>query len=178
MMGKILGGVILAFALFAGAALYYLQVYAFYEEVDAPAEGIMLMPLGSGEGEVIPMEDFRAIDADSSPIRYRACFTTPYSLALLTETFQMVEDIEPRNAPNWFDCFDAAALGAELEAGTALTFLSQKNIHFGVDRIVAVTDDGRGYVWHELNDCGDKAYDGTIVGEECPPLPSRIAPTQ
>ena len=177
MMGKILGGVILAFALFAGAALYYLQVYAFYEEVDAPAEGIMLMPLGSGEGEVIPMEDFRAIDADSSPIRYRACFTTPYSLALLTETFQMVEDIEPRNAPNWFDCFDAAALGAELEAGTALTFLSQKNIHFGVDRIVAVTDDGRGYVWHELNDCGDKAYDGTIVGEECPPLPSRIAPT-
>ena len=177
-MGKILGGVILAFALFAGAALYYLQVYAFYEEVDAPAEGIMLMPLGSGEGEVIPMEDFRAIDADSSPIRYRACFTTPYSLALLTETFQMVEDIEPRNAPNWFDCFDAAALGAELEAGTALTFLSQKNIHFGVDRIVAVTDDGRGYVWHELNDCGDKAYDGTIVGEECPPLPSRIAPTQ
>ena len=178
MMGKILGGVILAFALFAGAALYYLQVYAFYEEVDAPAEGIMLMPLGSGEGEVIPMGDFRAIDADSSPIRYRACFTTPYSLALLTETFQMVEDIEPRNAPNWFDCFDAAALGAELEAGTALTFLSQKNIHFGVDRIVAVTDDGRGYVWHELNDCGDKAYDGTIVGEECPPLPSRIAPTQ
>ena len=178
MMGKILGGVILAFALFAGAALYYLQVYAFYEEVDAPAEGIMLMPLGSGEGEVIPMEDFRAIDADSSPIRYRACFTTPYSLALLTETFQMVEDIEPRNAPNWFDCFDAAALGAELEAGTALTFLSQKNIHFGVDRIVAVTDDGRGYVWHELNDCGDKAYDGTIVGEECPPLPSRIAPTE
>ena len=178
MMGKILGGVILAFALFAGAALYYLQVYAFYEEVDAPAEGIMLMPLGSGEGEVIPMEDFRAIDADSSPIRYRACFTTPYSLALLTEMFQMVEDIEPRNAPNWFDCFDAAALGAELEAGTALTFLSQKNIHFGVDRIVAVTDDGRGYVWHELNDCGDKAYDGTIVGEECPPLPSRIAPTQ
>ena len=178
MMGKILGGVILAFALFAGAALYYLQVYAFYEEVDAPAEGIMLMPLGSGEGEVIPMEDFRAIDADSSPIRYRACFTTPYSLALLTETFQMVEDIEPRNAPNWFDCFDAAALGAELEAGTALTFLSQKNIHFGVDRIVAVTDGGRGYVWHELNDCGDKAYDGTIVGEECPPLPSRIAPTQ
>ena len=178
MMGKILGGVILAFALFAGAALYYLQVYAFYEEVDAPAEGIMLMPLGSGEGEVIPMEDFRAIDADSSPIRYRACFTTTYSLALLTETFQMVEDIKPRNAPNWFDCFDAAALGAELEAGTALTFLSQKNIHFGVDRIVAVTDDGRGYVWHELNDCGDKAYDGTIVGEECPPLPSRIAPTQ
>lgn len=177
-MGKILGGFILFSALVAGAALYYLQVYAFYDEVDAPAEGIMLIPLASTEGEVIPMEGFQAIDADSSPIRYRACFTTPYSLALLTETFQMVENAQPRNAPTWFDCFDARAIGEALEAGTALTFLSQKNVHFGVDRIVAITDDGRGYVWHELNDCGDKAYDGTIVGEECPPLPSRIAPTE
>ena len=178
MMGKILGSVILVSAILAGAALYYLQVYGFYQEVDAPAEGVVLIPLASAEAEVIPMEGFQAIDADSSPIRYRACFTTPYSLALLTETFQMVENATPRNAPGWFDCFDAAAIGAELAAGTALTFLSQKNIHFGVDRVVAITQDGRGYVWHELNDCGEKAYDGTIVGEECPPLPNRNAPTK
>lgn len=163
-------------ALLAGAALYYLQVYGFYEEVDAPVEGIMLIPLASGEPEVIPLENFEAIDADSSPIRYRACFTTPYSLALATETFQMVEGIVPRNAPGWFDCFDARALGEELEAGTALTFMSQKNVHYGVDRIVAITNDGRGYAWHELNDCGEKAYDGTVVGEECPPLPSASTP--
>ena len=75
--------------------------------------------------------------------------------------------------PGWFDCFDAKAIGEELEAGTALTFLSQKNIHFGVDRIVAITSDGRGYIWHELNDCGEKSYDGTVVGEACPDQPSR-----
>ena len=46
-----------------------------------------------------------------------------------------------------------------------------KNIHFGVDRIVAITEDGKGYVWHALNNCGEKAYDGTVVGEECPPRP-------
>jgi hypothetical protein len=178
MMGKVLGSVILVFALFAGAALYYLQVYAFYEEVEAPAGGVMLIPLATAQGEVIPVEEFTAIDADSSPIRYRACFTTPYSLALLTETFQMVENATPRNAPGWFDCFDAAAIGAELDAGTALTFLSQKNIHFGVDRVVAITDDGRGYAWHELNDCGEKAYDGTIVGEECPRLPTAQTPVE
>ncbi|HBR38682.1 MAG TPA: histidine kinase, partial [Sulfitobacter pontiacus] len=40
------------------------------------------------------------------------------------------------------------------------------------DRIVAITSDGRGYVWHELNDCGDKAYDGTVVGEACPERPA------
>ncbi|KIN71756.1 DUF6446 family protein [Sulfitobacter guttiformis] len=165
-------------ALLAGAALYYLQIYGFYEEVDAPADGMMLLPLASSQGEVIPMEGFEAIDADSSPIRYRACFTTPYSLALLTETFQMVEGAQPRNAPSWFECFDAKKIGDELEAGTALTFMSQKNVHFGVDRIVAITSDGRGYAWHELNDCGAKAYDGTIVGEECPPLPQRTAPIE
>lgn len=170
-------------ALIAGAALYYLQVYGFYQEVDAPAGGVVLIPLAGTQAEVIPVENFQAIDADSSPIRYRACFTTPYSLALLTETFQMVDKATPRNAPGWFDCFDAAALGAELETGSALVFMSQKNVHFGVDRIVAITDDGRGYVWHELNDCGEKAYDGTIVGEECPPVPQRgtanqTAPTE
>ncbi|MGB5863641.1 MAG: DUF6446 family protein [Sulfitobacter sp.] len=178
MAGKLLGAFIMISALAAGALLYYLQVYGFYEEVDAPADGVPLIALVDAMPEVIPTEAFRAIDADSSPIRYRACFTTPYSLALLTETFTMVENAVPRNAPGWFDCFNAEAIGAELEAGTALTFLSQKNIHFGVDRIVAITTDGRGYVWHELNDCGDKAYDGTIVGEECPPLPSRAQPTQ
>ena len=67
MMGKILGSVILASALIAGAALYYLQVYGFYQEVDAPAEGVMLIPLASTEAEVIPMEGYQAIDADSSP---------------------------------------------------------------------------------------------------------------
>lgn len=176
MSGKIIGIVIVVSSLIAGATLYYLQVYGFYQTVEAPAEGVVLIPLGDGQAEVIPTQDFQAIDADSSPIRYRACFTTPYSLALLTETFQMVEDMTPRNAPGWFDCFDAEAIAAELDAGTALTFMSLKNVHFGVDRIVAITDDGRGYVWHELNDCGEKAYDGTIVGEECPPVPVR--PTQ
>ncbi|MEQ6202648.1 DUF6446 family protein [Sulfitobacter sp. HNIBRBA2951] len=176
MMGKFLGGFIVISALAAGAALYYLQVYGFYQEVDAPADGVELIMLGSAQGEVIPTDDFQAIDADSSPIRYRACFTTPYSLALMTETFQMVEDMTPRNAPNWFDCFNAEAIANELAAGTALTFLSQKNIHYGVDRVVAITEDGRGYVWHELNDCGEKAYDGTVVGEECPALPT--APTE
>lgn len=171
MNGKIVGIVIMVSALVAGAALYYLQIYGFYEEVDAPAEGITLVSLTDGGTEGIPYDSFTAIDAASSPIRYRACFTTPFSLALLTETYEMVDGAAPRNAPGWFDCFDAGAIAEQLEAGTALTFLSAKNVHYGVDRIVAVTDDGRGYVWHELNDCGEKAYDGTVVGEECPPLP-------
>lgn len=156
-------------ALLAGAGLYYLQIYGFYEEVTV--EDVALTSTNTQVPETIPFESFQAIDAESSPIRYRACFTTDLSLAFLTENYVLMPDIDPRNAPGWFECFDAAAIGAELEAGTALTFLGAKNIAFGVDRVVAVTEDGRGYVWHELNDCGDKAYDGTIVGEECPSRP-------
>ena len=166
MSGKLIGLIILIGSLIGGIALYYLQVYGFYEPV-AEAE-VQLVSVVSDMPEPITINSFEAIDAESSPIRYRACFTTDMSLSLLTETFVGLEDAIPRNAPHWFDCFDAAAIAAELDAGTALPFLGQKNVEFGVDRIVAITEDGRGYVWHELNDCGEKAYDGTIVGEECP----------
>ncbi len=152
----------------AGAALYYLQVYGFYEEVRAEAVEVRLVSLVSALPEPILVENLQAIDADSSPIRFRACFDTPASFAMLTETYVGLDRATPRNAPGWFDCFDAAAIAAELKAGTALAFLGEKNVDFGVDRIVAITEDGRGYIWHELNDCGEKAYDGTIVGEECP----------
>ena len=151
MTGKILAALIVITALIAGAGMYYLQVYGFYDEVTQEEVNLVSVV---------------------SPIRYRACFRTEMSLATLTETFVGLDKAEPRNAPGWFDCFDAAAIGAELEAGTALPFLSQKNVHYGVDRIVAITQDGRGYIWHELNDCGDKAYDGTVVGEECPERPA------
>ena len=170
MSGKIVGLVIMISALLAGGALYYLQVYGFYEDVSAEAVDVRLMPFTSETPQPILAENLTAIDADSSPIRFRACFTTPSSLPMLTETYVGLDNATPRNAPEWFECFDAAAIAAELDAGTALAFLGEKNVAFGVDRIVAITEDGRGYIWHELNDCGEKAYDGTIVGEECPKL--------
>ena len=171
MSGKIVGIVIMLSAMIAGGALYYLQVYGFYQEVSADMHEVRLMPLSGGDPVPILAENIDAIDADSSPIRFRACFTTPSSLAMLTETYAGLDGVTPRNAPGWFDCFDASAIAAELEAGTALAFVGEKNVDFGVDRIVAITEDGRGYIWHELNDCGEKAYDGTIVGEECPKRP-------
>ena len=166
MSGKLVGTVILALALIAGAAVYYLQVYAFYQRL--PDGDVRLTALASDAAEIIPSASFSAIDADSSPIRYRACFETELSLAMLTETFTPYDEAVPRNAPHWFGCFDAQAIAAELDAGTALPFLGEKNVAFGVDRVVAITEDGRGFVWHELNNCGEKAYDGSIVGEECP----------
>lgn len=165
-MGKVVVVFILLASVAAGAGLYYLQVYGYYQEI-AEAE-VRLVVNASGQSETITTSAIEAIDADSSPIRYRACFATDLSLEAAAATYAPVEKAVPRNAPGWFSCFDADAIGAALKAGTAQAFLSEKNIHFGVDRVVALTVDGRGYVWHELNECGAKAYDGTIVGEECP----------
>ena len=79
----------------------------------------------------------------------------------------------PLNAPGWFDCFDAAEIGAALEDGTAIAFLGTANVVYGFDRIVAVTDDGRGFVWHQINHCGEEVFDGNPPPEGCPPPPER-----
>jgi len=159
-------------ALVAGALMYYLQVYAYYNEVAAEqVGGVQLVGLSSGVAEPILFENYKGIDSDSSPIRYRACFDVPQSLAMLTETYVMYPQAEPLVAPGWFDCFDAAALGAALESGQALAFLSVPNVHYGIDRVVAVMPDGRGYSWHQINACGAVVFNGEPAPEGCPPVP-------
>ncbi|MCV6586080.1 MAG: DUF6446 family protein [Marinibacterium sp.] len=168
MSGKLVGSIIIALALIAGAALYYLQIYAFYSPVPDNGHAVVL---ASDTGPVpVPYTGFQAIDAESSPIRYRACFDTGFDPATTPGLIEM-PGLDPRNAPGWFDCFDAKTIADDIAAGTARVYLSAKNIAYGVDRVVALTDDGRGYAWHELNDCGEKSYDGTVVGETCPDRP-------
>jgi hypothetical protein len=70
---------------------------------------------------------------------------------MLTETYRMYERAEPLVAPRGFDCFDAEAIGRALETGEALAFLSEPDIHLGVDRVVAVFGDGRAFAWQQLN---------------------------
>ncbi|WP_242650469.1 DUF6446 family protein [Cognatiyoonia koreensis] len=161
-------------ALVAGIAMYYLQVYAFYEEVPVDEENVQLTSLMSGTPEVILSENFQGIDSDSSPVRYRACFETDLSLALLTETYVGIDDAVPLVAPGWFDCFDAAQIGGDLEDGTALAFMGVENVTYGIDRVVAVYPDGRGYVWNQINFCGEVVFDGDPVPEECPTPPESL----
>lgn len=158
-------------ALIAGIGLYYLQVHAYYEEVPADQAVVDMVSLTSGTAEPVAFADFQAIDSDSSPLRYRACYTMPASLAMLTETYEIADDAEPRVAPGWFDCFDAARIGADIEAGVAIGFLGQRDVQYGIDRIVAVYPDGRAYAWHQINACGEVVFDGNPAPEGCPPPP-------
>lgn len=152
MKGKVAVISIVVPAAFAGIFIYYTQVHAYYEPVNfVPGAEILLTPIVSQTPEPILAENINGIDADSSPLRFRACFTTPMDLSVLTETYVAYPEAVPLTAPGWFDCFDAAAIGAALESGAALPFLSQPDIHPGVDRVVAVFADGRAYAWHQLN---------------------------
>lgn len=152
MNGKIIAGFIVITAALAGIAVYYLQEYAFYSPVSfTPGAEVNLTPIVGGTPEAIIAEDITGIDADSSPLRYRACFTTPLTQAMLSETYVAYTGAVPLVAPGWFDCFDATMIGQALERGEALAFLSQASIHPDVDRVVAVFPDGRAFAWNQLN---------------------------
>lgn len=157
----------------AGGLMYYQQVYAYYEEVEFSPDAVVMTSVTSGQPEPLLVEDFDAIDAISSPLRYRACFTTPISLATLTETYQIIEDAEPRVAPGWFDCFDAEQIGADIRTD-AVVFMGIENIQYGIDRVVAVYPDGRGYAWHQINACGEVVFDGDPAPEGCPTPPDSL----
>jgi hypothetical protein len=151
--GKVVGGFLVLSGLAAGIAVWWLQLFAFYEPASfTPGAEIRLTPITGDMPEVIVAENVQGIDATSSPLRFRACFTTPLTLATLTETYRIYDAPVPLVAPGWFDCFDAQAIGAALERGEAVAFLSEPGIAPGVDRVVAVFPDGRAYAWHQLND--------------------------
>lgn len=178
-MGRVIGRIvivgIIVSALIAGAALYYLQIYAYYTEVTAEEAGpVTLVNLITEQPEPIRFENFGAINSDSSPVRFRACFTTPHSQAMLTETYQTYPQAEPLVAPGWFDCFDAEAIGEALQTGTAIAFMGTENITYGIDRVVAVFPDGRAFAWHQINSCGEVVFDGNPAPEGCPPAPERL----
>ncbi|SFL60821.1 DUF6446 family protein [Shimia aestuarii] len=172
MNGKLLAGFIVVVAFISGIAMYYLQVYAYYDAVPASGtDDVQLTVMASGQPEPILYENFEAIDSESSPIRYRACFTTTMSSGLLTETYEAYERPEPLVAPGWFDCFDAKEIGYALEEGEALAFLGTENVVYGVDRVIAILPDGRGFAWHQINRCGEVVFDGKPAPEGCPPAP-------
>lgn len=139
-------------ALLVGGFVWYTAERAYYDTVVfKPGAEIRLVPLATDQPEAIVVNGIEGIDADSSPIKFRACFTTPMSLAMLTETYKPYPAAEPLVAPRGFDCFDAEEIGKALESGKAMAFLSERDIHPGVDRVVAVFQDGRAFAWQQLN---------------------------
>ena len=186
MSGRLLISMMLGFALVFGAVLWYFQNYAYYYALPAPDAvqtsasqpmkgevDLRLTRLRDAMPEAITVSGFQGIDADTSPLKFKACFTFGRSIPMMTETYVIYEDPTPLKAPVWFDCFDSAKLTQDLEAGTALAFLGQADIQYGVDRVIAVYDDGRAYAWNQINACGEAVYAGEKLPANCPQPPER-----
>ena len=142
MNGRLFMSLFVGFALIFGAALWYFQLYAYYEEV----EGLESIEVA---GREIPVSDYRGIDADTSPNKLRGCFTVdPDALVDAPPG----PDPDPLIAPDWFDCFDAETLARDLQAGRAVAYLAADEtpegaVEYEILRFVAVYPDGRGYLW-------------------------------
>ncbi|MBV7377920.1 DUF6446 family protein [Maritimibacter dapengensis] len=152
MSGKLVGIIVIVATLIFGAVLYYVQVYAYYDRLDPGAVELSVVNMATQDAEPLAVDDLQAIDGSSSPIRFRACFTSIMSDTALSESYEPYAEATPLNAPGWFDCFDSVEIGEAIEAGEAMAFLGEKNIHDGVDRVIAIMPDGRGFAWHQLNE--------------------------
>ena len=89
MNGKIVASVVVLSAAIAGGALYYLQVYGYYQEVAAdPGQDVTLVSLSSGEAEPIewnriaafqvfhscsPVPSLRSYSRVCQPLHHRMC---------------------------------------------------------------------------------------------------------
>ena len=144
--GRFIVYVIIGVTLVFGATLWWFNTRAYYEPLD-----MVEVAVQRPDGALVTLEisDASGIDASTSPLRFRACFTLDDPNALAEAA--PYDAPTPLIGPGWFDCFDAAAIGEALEAGEATAYLGQRNTSRGVDRVVAIFPDGRGYAWTQLN---------------------------
>jgi len=171
--GRLVGILLLGAALLAGGGLYYLEQFHWYQVRQGAGEAVTLT---ATDGTVFAIETrgLAIAEGTSSPLKYRACFETRADPADLAARALPYDDPEPTVAPRIFPCFDADALAGLLDAGDAVALLGQADVTYGIDRVVAVTAEGQGYAWHQINPCGARVFDGDPSPEGCPPPPADL----
>lgn len=153
---KLMSGLLIFCAIF-GAALWYFQTRAYYREVSSVTEVFAY-------GDAFPVQDYQGIDADTSPLKMRACFTVAWDYWPSDEFAAIAE---PLKAPGWFGCFDARTLKTDIDAGKASVILAGENDPFGFHRFIAQYEDGRAFMWRQINACGDAKFSGDTLPEGC-----------
>lgn len=115
------------------------------------APSLTLEPLIGSTPERIDAAELTALEDATQPLSLHGCFTTQMSFGLLTETFVLADTAEAAEVEGGLPCFDAETLNEDLHIGHAVAFWSEKNTKPGVDRVIAVYDDGSAFVWHQKN---------------------------
>ena len=116
MSGRLLMIGLIGFCVIFGASLWYFQTRGWYE----PVESLSSITI---DGQVVEVEGYQGLDAASSPLKLRGCFTMPASF--VSAAAPVAERPDPLIAPGWFDCFDAKTISDDIAAGTALPLLAE-----------------------------------------------------
>ena len=158
MQGKYIASAILIIALIISVSMWWMIDRFHYETLEAKTDLII-------DGEKYSVSNFQGIDAESSPLKLRACFTVEWDFELQDAALQ--QEATPLIAPSWFECFDAERLDNDIRAGVAAVRRAQHNEPFGFSTYIAYYQNGRGYLWRQINQCGKAQFAGQSLPDGC-----------
>jgi hypothetical protein len=140
-------GIIGVTAVFA-AAQWWFQTRAYYAPIESADLFVTTL---TGEVLTLTPETFEGIDADTSPLRFRVCFTLDE--AGLAAAGQGAPSRSPRPSPRRAGSTASTPPPSARRWRPARPRPSsrERNARAGVDRVFAVFPDGRVYGWHQLN---------------------------
>tara|TARA_B100000029_G_scaffold474429_1_gene516720 strand:- start:162 stop:602 length:441 start_codon:yes stop_codon:yes gene_type:complete len=141
MSGKMTVIIILGSSFCFGILFFYFQTFAYYQEV----LGLQSITVDSRKIEVW---DYKGIRASTSALKMRSCFNAE------VRDFQdltLAKNPQPLSAPFWFSCFNSKDLQNAIDDGRAKAYIAVENERKGVDRLVIIYPDGKGYEWRQLN---------------------------
>ncbi len=119
--------------------------------LDVTENPIRLTPIIGAGAEAVDIAGLQVGGLAEDGFSQHGCFQMDQSFGLLTETYELAEPAMPEPIAGGLACFDAGQLAEDLDIGHALAFWGEKDLIPGVDRVVAVYDDGRAFVWHQKN---------------------------
>jgi len=146
MTGKITVILLIGVTLIFGIFFFYFQTYAYYSKVSTKNQIVV-------NKIQIKVEDYIGIRSDVSKLKLRGCFNTDPSAF---EFFVTSVKASPLSAPFWFDCFDYKKIQFNIDNGTLKAYLAEENEYPGIDRYVAISINGIGYEWRQLNEKYEK----------------------
>jgi len=142
MSGKVTVILLISVILIFGVVFFYFQTFAYYAKI-SDKENIIV------NNKNIRVHDYVGIRSDVSKLKLRGCFKVDPSLFKLLDINQKAA---PLSAPFWFDCFDYKDIQSDIDKGFLKAYLAEKDEAPGIDRYIAISQDGMGYEWRQLNE--------------------------
>ena len=161
--------------LVAGVGMYWLQVYAFYEELSPEEAGpVTLVGAGRRGRGASPSRTSAPSTATPRPSATAPASRPPSRWTPSPRRFEPYADARRRSTrPAGSTASTPRRSAPRWSAGEARAFLAVQDVRYGIDRVVAVFPDGRGFAWHQINPCGERRLRRRARARGLPPVPER-----